>query len=214
MELKINDIEKDIIREVVSIGLAKAGDSLAAISGEKVLLTVPVINIIESDKINELIAEDVDADLIIYSDLRGDISGKCLLLFNKEHIEKLKDTCLTRINNVLNPEELKISLILEISNILTGALITQLANIMNLNMHGSAPDYISGNDYKPLIQQINKSNTANPLVFLVTTHFINSGKLIELPLLLLIDLESLEKMLSITRNKLVPKRKDLNNAIK
>lgn len=204
MALNISDIEKDIIREVVSIGLAKAGDSLAAISGEKVLLTVPEINIIEADKMKDFITEDIDADLIIHSDLRGDINGKCLLIFNKEHIEKLADACLTKIGIVTNPEEMKISLILEISNILTGALVTQLANIMELNMHGSAPDYVGGNDFFPLLNQIKKQNTAKPLVFLVTTQFINSGKLLELPLLLLIDMNSLEKMLLITRKKLLP----------
>lgn len=199
-EPHITELERDIIKEILNIGLARAADSFAAIAKDKVLLKVPDITLIEVKDLLNLVATYEDTHVIIQSDVKGEFNGATLMLFSDDHIVRLSEICLSMLE--VQKGELTVmqeSLLLEISNIITGALVTQLANILKANIYGSPPkapkSHIADSPKGILVQH----PLFQPLVFTVVTQFTHSSKSVELPLLLFFDTNTLLKMLDTIR---------------
>ena len=201
MELQVSDLEKDIIKEILNIGLARAADSFAAIAKDKVFMKVPDMELISAQDLFSQIAQFEKTHDIIQSDIKGDFNGTTLMLFSSNHVEMLSKVCLNLTGAYQKPlTPMQESLLLEISNIITGAFVTQLANILKSDIYGSPPVYPHGNiaeslkhilDYNPLFQ---------PIIFTVLTHFTNHDGMVELPLFLFFDTATFTKILDIIRS--------------
>jgi chemotaxis protein CheC len=201
MEPQVTDLEKDIIKEIINIGLARAADSFAVIAKDKVLLKVPDIQIIDVKELIDLVKKYQDTHNIIQSEIKGDFNGATLMLFSDEHIKRLTEVCLGTLN-VKKGEvsEMQESLLLEISNIITGALVTQLANILKTNIYGSPPKAPKNNIADSLKDILVQHPLFQPLVFTVITRFTQNSRSVELPLLLFFDTKTLIKILTIIRS--------------
>ena len=206
-KLEISELEKDIIKELVNIGLARAADSFAIISKERVLLTVPNLLLIESEKVLDLVGSYEQTHLFIQSDIKGDFNGTTLMLFSDQHIKRLTEVCLgdtSRFTTGL--AEMQQSLLLEISNIITGALVTQLANILKCNIYGSppvAPTLPIADSLKDILRD---HPLFQPLVITVMTKFTDSFRHVDLPLFLFFDTETIIKIVDIVRVQLRQER--------
>jgi chemotaxis protein CheC len=200
MEPQVTDLERDIIKEILNIGLARAADSFAAIARDRVLLKVPDIQIIEVKELISLVAKYEASHVIIQSDIKGDFNGSTLLLFSDDHIVRLSEVCLSMLE--VQKGELNLmqeSLLLEISNIITGALVTQLANILKSNIYGSPPKAPKSHIADSLKDILVQHPLFQPLVFTVITQFTHNLKSVELPLMLFFDTNTLLKMIEIIR---------------
>ena len=92
------------------------------------------------------------------------------------------------------------SLLLEISNIITGALVTQLANILKCNIYGSPPKLPSDQIEESLEDLLTEHPFYQPVVVTVITQFTDSSRQVDLPLFLFFDAETIIKILSIIRS--------------
>ena len=201
MDLSMTDLERDIIREILNIGLARAADSFAIIAQERVLLEVPNIDLLMSDDILRKVREYQARHVPIQSDIRGDFNGTTLMFFSGQHIQRLSRVCL-RMQNAdesLLLNELQESLLLEISNIITGALVTQLANILKANIYGAPPSVPRG-DIADSMQNLLPEQMLQPLIFSVITQFSDKDNTVELPLMLFFDRVTFQKILEIIRS--------------
>jgi chemotaxis protein CheC len=200
IEPQISELERDIIKEILNIGLARAADSFAVIAKDKVLLKVPDIKLIELKDLLTLVTQYADTHNIIMSDIKGDFNGATLMLFSDEHIVRLSEVCLN-LSDVKFGElsVMQESLLLEISNIITGALVTQLANILKADIYGSPPKAPKMHIADSLKDILVSNPLFKPLVFTVLTQFTHNSKNVELPLFLFFDTSTLLKMLNIIR---------------
>ncbi|WP_426059945.1 chemotaxis protein CheC [Hymenobacter sp. B1770] len=200
MDLSMTDLERDIIREILNIGLARAADSFAVIAQERVLLEVPNIDLLDSDDILVRIRDYQAKHVPIQSDIRGDFNGTTLMFFSGQHIQRLSRVCLRmQTSETLEVNELQESLLLEISNIITGALVTQLANILKANIYGAPPTAPRG-DIAEIMQSLLPEHQLQPLIFSVITQFSDKDNMVELPLMLFFDRETFTKILEIIRS--------------
>lgn len=200
MNLSMNELERDIIREILNIGLARAADSFAAIAQERVLLEVPNLDLLPSTSIIERVREYQARYIAIQSDIRGDFNGSTFMFFSGQHVQRLSRVCLRmQVSDSLQLTELQESLLLEISNIITGALVTQLANILKANIYGAPPKAPTGDLATALISLMPESEVLQPLIFSVITQFSDKENSVELPLMLFFDRATFEKILEIIR---------------
>jgi chemotaxis protein CheC len=200
MDLSMTDLERDIIREILNIGLARAADSFAVIAQERVLLEVPNIDLLVSDDILRKVREYQSRHVPIQSDIRGDFNGTTLMFFSGQHIQRLSRVCLRmQTDEALEVNELQESLLLEISNIITGALVTQLANILKANIYGAPPIAPRG-DIAENMQNLLPAQQLQPLIFSVITQFSDRDNTVELPLMLFFDRVTFVKILEIIRS--------------
>ena len=200
MDLSMTELERDIIREILNIGLARAADSFAVIAQERVLLEVPNIDLLVSDDILRKVREYQTQHVPIQSDIRGDFNGTTLMFFSGQHIQRLTRVCLRmQAPESLTLNELQESLLLEISNIITGALVTQLANILKANIYGAPPTAPRG-DIAATMQALLPQQQLQPLIFSVITQFSDKDNMVELPLMLFFDRVTFGKILEIIRS--------------
>ncbi|GAB3578530.1 hypothetical protein GCM10027345_17610 [Hymenobacter daeguensis] len=200
MDLSMTDLERDIIREILNIGLARAADSFAVIAQERVLLEVPNIDLLVSDDILRKVREYQSRHVPIQSDIRGDFNGTTLMFFSGQHVQRLSRVCLRmQTPETLEVNELQESLLLEISNIITGALVTQLANILKANIYGAPPIAPRG-DIAENMQNLLPAQQLQPLIFSVITQFSDRDNTVELPLMLFFDRVTFVKILDIIRS--------------
>ena len=197
----MTDLERDIIREILNIGLARAADSFAVIAQERVLLEVPALDLLLSDEIIARVRDYQTRHIVIQSDIRGDFNGTTLMFFSSQHVQRLSRVCLrmTVPEDSLTVNELQESLLLEISNIITGALVTQLANILKANIYG-APPTAPGGDIAGSLQNLMPEQQLQPLIFSVITQFSDKNNSVELPLMLFFDRVTFVKILDIIRS--------------
>ncbi|RYG40388.1 MAG: hypothetical protein EOO01_27455 [Chitinophagaceae bacterium] len=199
-KLELSELEKDIIKELVNIGLARAADSFAIISKERVLLSVPDLRLIDANQIIEMMDMYKNTHVFIQSDIKGDFNGATLMLFSAGHIDRLTEVCLGGIKNLgSSPRKMQESLLLEISNIITGALVTQLANILKCNIYGSPPKLPEDQIAESLKDLLTVHPMFQPVVVTVLTQFTDSLRQVDLPLFLFFDAETIIKILEIIR---------------
>ena len=200
MNLLMSELERDIIREILNIGLARAADSFAVIAQERVLLEVPSLDLLVGGDIIQRIQEYQQQHVAIQSDIKGDFNGTTLMFFSGQHIERLSRVCLRmQTDDSLKINELQESLLLEISNIITGALVTQLANILKAKIYG-APPVAPGRDIINSLHSLLLKEQLQPLIFSVITHFSDKENSVELPLMLFFDRATFVKILEIIRS--------------
>ena len=196
----MTELERDIIREILNIGLARAADSFAVIAQERVLLEVPNIDLLMSDDILHRVRDYQTRHVPIQSDIRGDFNGTTLMFFSGQHVQRLSRVCLRmQTTEALDLNELQESLLLEISNIITGALVTQLANILKANIYGAPPLAPKG-DIAENLQSLLPEQQLQPLIFSVITQFSDRDNTVELPLMLFFDRPTFVKILEIIRS--------------
>ncbi|SHK53089.1 chemotaxis protein CheC [Hymenobacter psychrotolerans] len=200
MDLHMTELERDVVREILNIGLARAADSFAAIAQEKVLLEVPSLDLMPGNGILEMVREIQQANVAIQSDIRGDFNGTTLMFFSGQHIQRLSRVCLRMsVPASIAIDEMQESLLLEISNIITGALVTQLANILKAKIYGAPPTAPRGDIADSLHNLLEGHTQVQPLIFSVITQFSDKENSVELPLMLFFDRPTFEKILDIIR---------------
>ncbi|MGI4869838.1 MAG: chemotaxis protein CheC [Janthinobacterium lividum] len=196
----MNELERDIIREILNIGLARAADSFAVIAQERVMLEVPSLDLLPSVDIISRVRDYQARYVAIQSDIRGDFNGSTFMFFSGQHIQRLSRVCLRmQVPESMELSELQQSLLLEISNIITGALVTQLANILKSNIYGAPPQAPAGDLSEALHNLLPDTQTLQPIIFSVITQFSDKHNSVELPLMLFFDRATFEKILEIIR---------------
>ena len=197
---EVSDIELDITREIINIGLAKVADSLAAIAKETVHVNVPDVRFLNPGDLDHILPESNPQDAVIQSDIEGDISGQTFLIFTKNQTENISNVCIGCKDNFSgNYTAMEKSLLLEISNILTGALVTQLANILKFKLHGLPPQFVPYRERHSFLDLIKGLHLAKPFVLTVKTEFKNTGSIAEMPLLVVFDADTFDKVLEAIR---------------
>ncbi|MEX0967533.1 MAG: chemotaxis protein CheC [Bacteroidia bacterium] len=200
MAIEINDAEKDILREILNIGVARAADSFATIVHERVLLTVPHIKILQLFQVQHIKQGFKDNDTLIQSKISGDLTGKTFLLLRQEQVEQIAERCLKDHNTASGANNgLQDSLLMEISNILTGAVLTQIADIMGFEIMGSPPEAPTKNVMEGIKTIVLDFPVNQPLVLTVNTSFLSERSVLEFPLILVFNTESFEKMVRKVR---------------
>ena len=200
MYIVINELEKDVLREIISIGLARAADSFSNFSKGGVLLNVPEVKIIEPKVLPDVIDEYEEIYFVIRSVISGDLNGKTFLLFTAENIQKIADVCLEEgARESANDQEEKDGMLLEISQIITTALAKQLSEILKLDLTTDEPITLFSKEASSIKQILDDLPEYQPFVITIKTQFKNLVKEVELPMLVVFDAISVSTLLRIIR---------------
>lgn len=142
MTIGLNKIELDITKEIINIGIAKAADSLSFFIKEKVLIRLLEIQVNSRDyfpisRKNHL----TNKNYLLTTEIKGVMKGKAYLIFNEQETEKIGAANLPESirNNEVEKAKMTEAILLEIDNIITGAVVTQFSNIFQCKIYGDVP---------------------------------------------------------------------------
>jgi len=133
----LNESVIDVLREIGNIGAGNAATSLAKMLNKKIDMDVPQVKILEFKDVPSLIGGEENLVIGIYFNLEGDLTGSFMFLLDKE-------SALALLNMMMPMEftefdEMCNSALKEIGNILSGAYISSLASLTNLQISISVP---------------------------------------------------------------------------
>ncbi len=137
---KINSNVLDVLKEISNIGSGNAITSLAAILGEKINMQVPQVQILQLSEVTNILGSPENSVCGIYFDIVEGINGNILFIFPLESVCYLVEKLMNRaINNVYELNELELSAVGEIGNILAGSYITALSSLTKIKIMISTP---------------------------------------------------------------------------
>lgn len=127
----------DAMREVANIGAGHAATALSQITGQRIMISVPRINITTLDNIPNTIggAEEPVAAVAIRVD--GDLMGVTLLVFPQPIALRVSGLMMGKRVDTLG--EIEQSALKEAGNILSGAYLNALAEFLGMRILNSPP---------------------------------------------------------------------------
>lgn len=131
----------DALREVANIGAGHAATALSQMVNTRIMVDIPEIRIVKLEDVGELIGRPDEIVSAVMMQLLGDVTGRTVQIFPWKTAVQLTSTLLRR-ERVARPEdfgELEQSALREVGNILVGAYINALSELMGLMLIMSPP---------------------------------------------------------------------------
>jgi chemotaxis protein CheC len=140
----------DALREVANIGAGHAATALSTLTGTRIMISVPMVNIVPPGDFVPEIAPNVEI-VAVQMVMSGDISGRTIFLLAIPAGLRLAERMLRR-NRGTSPNlgKLEQSALNEAGNILAGAYLTALSEFLDMRLMLSPPSLKTGETAKVL----------------------------------------------------------------
>lgn len=139
VNVSITDKEKNVLKEIGGIGMGHASSALGQIINQKIELSAPDVNLIDLSEISRYMPEN-DILMGIHVKILGDINGQMLYLFTKKDAKQLLGIVRGKyLKDSELIEEMEVSTIKEISNIVSGSYLNALSSFLGLSLLPSLP---------------------------------------------------------------------------
>ena len=138
---ELNNIQMDVLKELGNIGAGNAVTSLAKMINKKVDMAVPKVKILGFDKVSQILGGEEILVVGILLNVTGAISGNMMFILDINAARQLVNI-LFGDHEVTSLEfnELELSALKEIGNILTASYLSALAGLTNLRIMPSVPE--------------------------------------------------------------------------
>ncbi len=130
----------DILKELGNIGAGNATTALAQMLGCKVDMKVPQVKLLDFQEVGAVMGGEEQIMAGIYLLVEGDITGSIMFLLNEQSAHELVGKLMgmqPAENEPLN--EMELSALKEIGNIITGAYLNSLSMLTNMKIIPSIP---------------------------------------------------------------------------
>ena len=189
-------VDFDVLREIGNIGAGNATTALATMIGTKVDMRVPKVGLMEFKEIGAEMGGEETIMAGIYQQIRGDISGSIMFLLEEKSARVLVSKLMGVESNSSEPfNEMEISALQEIGNIITGSYLSSLSTLTNMTIDASVPSLCIDMCEAILSVPAIEFAELGDKMLLIKTEFSDDVKL-EGYFILVPDLTSYEKILT------------------
>lgn len=137
----LNAFHLDVLKEVGNIGSGNAATALAKLLDKKVDMKVPQIRIMGFSDVNEVLGGAETPVVGILLAVRGDITGYILFVLEQQAANMLVNILMGNPSDEqLEYNEIALSALKEVGNILTGSYLSALSNLTGLKIMADVPD--------------------------------------------------------------------------
>lgn len=143
MGFDLNNVSQqyfDILKELGNIGAGNATTALAQMLGCKVDMKVPQVKLLDFQEVGAVMGGEEQIMAGIYLLVEGDITGSIMFLLNEQSAHELVAKLMgmpAASDEPLN--EMELSALKEIGNIITGAYLNSLSMLTNMKIIPSIP---------------------------------------------------------------------------
>jgi chemotaxis protein CheC len=176
---KLTELEIDALKEMMNIGFGRAAATLSQIMDVRVLLSVPVIGMVGGSDVAGFIRAQ-SSGTIAYSMVEqfflGKFAGTSLLLMPEEEGRNLiRLFCAAPVDaaGAAGRDEIARETIMEIGNILIGACVGMISELMENHVTFRPPHYLSGTVEQLDLEEHLRNSGDIALVFKTVFHFAN-----------------------------------------
>ncbi len=93
---ELKALQLDALREVANIGAGHAATALSQMTNQRIMISVPQINIAPLEEVPELLGHPQDVVAAVLMHMMGDLTGRTLLMFPEAVGRRLCDILLHR----------------------------------------------------------------------------------------------------------------------
>lgn len=138
---KIEDYHLDILKEIGNIGAGNAATALSEMIHHTVEMEVPSVRIISFDEITQSIGGSETVVVAVFFRIEGDAPGSMFFLLPLHQAVPLLAKISGKQMTVAAPpyDEMAMSALMEVGNILTGSYLSALSDFTKLNLRASVP---------------------------------------------------------------------------
>lgn len=136
---KLNDHMLDVLKEIGNIGAGNAATALASMIDTKVDMEVPNVMVLEFDDVSTILGGEENLVVGIYFELSGDITGNMMFALDLDSSKNLSDILYSRERLEKELDEMDMSVLSEIGNILASSYANSLAQLTGLDIFISIP---------------------------------------------------------------------------
>ena len=139
---KVTENYFDVLREIGNIGAGNAMTALSQMLQCKVDMQVPQVKLLEFKDVGALMGGEEQIMVGIYLAVEGDITGSIMFLVKQDSAKHLVDKIMMGMGGSEGPglNEMELSAMKEVSNIITGAYLNSLSALTNLKIYPSPPE--------------------------------------------------------------------------
>lgn len=139
---KVTENYFDVLREIGNIGAGNAMTALSQMLQCKVDMQVPQVKLLEFKDVGAIMGGEEQIMVGIYLAVEGDITGSIMFLVKQDSAKHLVNKIMMGMGGSEGPglNEMELSAMKEVSNIITGAYLNSLSALTNLKIYPSPPE--------------------------------------------------------------------------
>lgn len=138
----MNPLQKDVIKEISNIGTGHAATALSQLLGRRVNMTIPQVESIPLEKVCEHFGAPEEPICAVLTRCEENFPCNIVFLMPEEHSGRLGDLLIQRISIPCDPdhiEEIRESALAEAGNMVLGAFMNALGDLLHTVMPLSVP---------------------------------------------------------------------------
>ena len=135
----LNEIMLDILKELGNIGTGNAATALATMISKRVDMNVPQVKILEFQDVPKVLGGEETPVVGIYFEMKGEIVGNILFVLDLKSAKNLTNILFDRDDSSDDLDEMDISALSEIGNILASSYINSLSGLTGMKITVSVP---------------------------------------------------------------------------
>lgn len=133
--------QTDALEEFINIAFSRTASSLSEITGHRVLLDVPKVEIFPIDSVAENLKRFLPGDVAsIHQPFDGAIAGDAFLILNYEGAVKLTDLLTDEESASVQLDESAREVLTEVGNILLNACLGMFGNVLKVHVGFAVPN--------------------------------------------------------------------------
>ncbi|WP_438350158.1 chemotaxis protein CheC [Paenibacillus sp. FA6] len=134
------EFKMDVLKEIGNIGAGNAATALSCLLNKPIDMAVPKVKILRFEEVSDVVGGAEQVVVAIFFRVEGDVPGNLFFILTIESAKSL----LRRLAGIDVAEdgtfnEMEISALNEIGNILTGSYLSSLADFTKLSMYPTVP---------------------------------------------------------------------------
>ncbi len=139
----MQSVQFDVLKEIGNIGAGNATTALSKLLDTRIDMRVPKVNLAGFSEITGIIGDEEQVMVGILLSLEGDVNGMMMFLLDTKSAGRLVNSILKKENepdkDIYDFDELELSALNEIGNIITGAYLSALSDLTKLTIVSSVP---------------------------------------------------------------------------
>jgi chemotaxis protein CheC len=140
---QLNDMYLDVLKEIGNIGAGNATTAISNMLNLKMDMSVPKVELMPVEKIGGAIGSEEQVVVGIMLGVETDVNGSMMFLMDMASAHKMVNLLMMRDVNYDNDfDEMDLSALKEIGNIIAGSYLSALSGLTNLTISPTVP-YVS-----------------------------------------------------------------------
>jgi len=194
--LKLNELQKDALKEVGNIGAGHAATALSQLLNTKINLTEPRIDVIKFRDLATRVGHENRVIAALHMYVRGEAPGQMVVIFDREQALDFVNVFIKRIiGDIQVFDSIVDSTLKELGNIIAGSYLTAIIQLTGINLLPSVPTLSYGTiqaAFRTLMSILPDQD-----VFLIESSFLDKEKHVSGQFILIPETGSLGPLLSV-----------------